>query len=298
MYHRSMSLFTTTLMTFMTFCTLFSFSVFADRPLRKMAKALYANRGEDVSDALAAAETYAYLYLADGASGMERLRFLVEESRARYYYGDNNAALSNEETRAIHTQGLERARLIRASFDGRDVDDLTEEEKEVFALGEYFYATHLARWAQTHDLAEVLDKVGDLQNALGFILRRLRKPEVMYFGAMRVLGRLALMNPQGRDYAQSLRFLGRAREYTSNAAGVSVYSRNTLYYAESLLAYAQELKNQGNVPEAERQQQLAKSVLQDFVDYMDNHGPEALNPDYVPELRRDYAIAKNILANL
>ena len=294
MYHRSMSLLITFMMTFMTFCTLFSFSAFADDS--EAAKALYDNRGGDVSDALRAADMYGGL--ADTASGMERLRFLVEEARARYYYGDNNATLTNEEKRNTHNQGLERVQLIRASFQDRDIDGLTDEEKEVFALGEYFYAVHLARWAQTYDPSEVLDKIGDLQNALVFIIYRLKKSEVMYFGANRVLGRLALRNPNGVDYGQSLRYTGRARELTSNGAGVSVYGRNTLYYAESLLAYARELGNQGDVAKAGSQLQRAKRVLQDFVDYIDTHGPEALNPDYVPELRRDYVIAMNRLANL
>ena len=134
-----------------------SLPTFADT--LEVADEFYQNRGEDIENALNAANIYKSFANAakNNDEPLERMRLIINETKALYYYGDNHRTLSRDEKEDLYMRGMQSLDFITKDyFLGLDVNSLsreevenyinslTEEELDLFARGMYNHAIILA----------------------------------------------------------------------------------------------------------------------------------------------------------
>jgi len=272
----------------MIFC--FVTNLWANTP--DMARDLYAQRADDVENALKAAQIYADLAKV-APDLMTKADLLYRESEARYYYGTNLKGYwpieisdvsevpdeYKKERMEIHKQAYEI--LVPVMNELKAMPQSTERD-DLLAKVIFFYGANLGKWGENNGPVASLGQWGTLKAAMEEI-KDLNRVETEAYGSYRIIGRgfYKLAALPGFGYKKAVTYLKRAYEGSLNEEKTtSVHGLNVLFYAEALV----------KVDETA----LAKAILENFISV----NPETLHPGRIPETKGEQEFAKKLLETL
>jgi hypothetical protein len=236
------------------------------------AEFLFEDRGEDVENAIEAAQIYGDLASLATEKG-EKANLLYKQSEAIYYVGTQ--AASKDEQEKIFNNGVLVAEASIALLEGQ-VDNADEKHTLTEAL--FFWGANKGKWGAARGVLASLGAIGPLKNAMNKILALNEKVEK--YGADRILGRLYAKIPKigyGGSKKKALKHLEKAFENSLEGGKVSVHGTNNIYYAEIL-------EETGNTAKA-------CEVLKEF----SVQDPETLLDTRIPETTKEIEEAKTLM---
>ncbi|MBT7609253.1 MAG: hypothetical protein HN576_05825 [Bacteriovoracaceae bacterium] len=237
------------------------------------AEFLFEDRGEDVANAVEAAEIYGDLAAVSTEKG-EKANLLYRQSEALYYVGTQ--AKSKDDQEKIHNNGVKVSEAAISLLEGQ-VDNADQKHTLTEAL--FFWGANKGKWGAARGVLSSLGAIGPLKKSMNKILALNEKVEK--FGADRILGRLYAKIPKigyGGSKKKSLKHLKKAFENTLIPGGtVSVHGTNNIYYAEIL----EETDNTAKACEV-----LKEFSVQD---------PETLLETRIPETTKEIEDAKTLM---
>ena len=242
----------------------------------EQAQTLYALRGEDKANALAAADLYAKI-AANAENAVDKATMLNAESQAIYYVGTQ--VKEDKDKKVYFQRGMDAADAgIKLLVDNEaTMDDAT---KNVYAISYYQYGANLGKWAEANGVASSLGRWPELERNMKKVMS-LKQEAVVSFGAYRILGRAyyKLPAPIGSN-KKAETFLKKAFDETKNGGDISNHGLNVLFYADLLIA-------------TDRKDD-AKVILESFV----AKDATTLNPARIPETKQEQVEALEKLKDL
>jgi hypothetical protein len=244
------------------------------------AKTLYTARetsGAGLEKSLSAAKAYEDAAAAE-TSPEQKAVLLIEASRAYYFYA--NYLTNNNKKEEIH--GLGKDVASTALELAKEINNVDLQAKATYQFG-----ANLGKWAEARGIGASLGEWPKLRDSMETIIKDLKKPEVEYAGALRVLGRAYFKLPSllGGSNKKSLQYLNKANQLTTiTELGFSKYPTNITYLAETMIE--------------EKFITAAKELLTKFITYVKENGAEKYNADLVPETKAEVINAQNILNKL
>ena len=209
---------------------LFGLNLFADTAQR--AEEFYGQRGENVENALTAADIYHQLAIQESAQEA-KAEFLIRESEARYYVGSHWDKKKYKLT--AYSQGVATAETVVKMF----AQPANPEQEELKVQGLYWYGANLGKHGKTKGIFASAGNIPKLKEAMNTIIN-MGYEDIYSYGAYRILGRLADQTPGilGGSKKKAKEYLAKAFENTlleDASLEVSVHGLNNIYYAEVLV---------------------------------------------------------------
>ncbi len=244
------------------------------------ANDLYNQRGQDIENALKAADHYATL-ATQASDKVTQAKMLTLEGLAIYFYAERVETAAEKES--LHKKAFEIAdtaiTLINKEGDrfGATPMDNSDDTKSALAEAHYTSAINMGKWAEARGVLASLGQWGNMKMHLDAVLAN--DETVASYGAYRTLGRAWLKLPftHGGSKKKSLRDLQYAYENTLNEDyGTAENSTTTLFYLDTLVAR----KVRGD------QFCDAYFGMSDLQDLTDEEILE-INPDFLPEFKTD-----------
>lgn len=240
----------------------------------------YNMRGQDINNAMKAADLYATL--ADqAATKLEKAQMLTLQGLAIYFYAERIKSESQKEN--LHKKAFEIAdiaiKLINKEGTrfGSTASDSSAATKSALAEAHYTSAINMGKWAEARGVLASLGQWGNMKKHLDAVF--LNDETVASYGAYRTQGRAWLKLPftHGGSKKKSLKDLKYAYDNTLNEDyGTSENSTTTLFYLDTLVAR----KVRGD--------QFCDVYfgMSDLQDLSDEEILE-INPDFLPEFKTD-----------
>lgn len=245
------------------------------------AEVLFEKRGESLDNATKASEIY--LNLAKEETDLVLKGSLLSKASDAIYYVAARQG-SDKAKEEGHKRGYEVAESAISTIES--TGDQKDETLVILAEAYYNYGANLGKWGEAKGVATSLGQWPTLRAKMEHIINNLKKPAVRHFGAHRILGRAYYKIPGmlGGSDKKSEKYLEKAYNGTLNAEGISTHGLNTLYYAETL-------HKLGNTAKA-------KDILKKFIDFVDAHGADKLEPNRIPETNEELKEIKNLFSKL
>lgn len=210
----------------LTLTLLFNFSAFASTA--DEAARLFALRGEDPQNALAAADIYRNL-ANNTRDPLAQAELKLREAESIYYVGYKTPMTPKEPRLAQFERGYNAADIAVTTYEARGMNTQA-------AQALYWYGTNLGKWGETNGVLASLRRWPELK-AKSLRIREL-DPTVYDYGANRILGKAFLSIPFESN-TQGLAYLQEAYDNTliSLYDGAMVLSRNPVNNSYLLEAY-------------------------------------------------------------
>lgn len=206
-----------------------AFTLSANANTVEEARALFAKRGESVSNAQQAADIYSKL--ASTATGTEKANLLLGEAEAIYYVGIK--ASSKNSKLALHERGYGVAEYANSLLKANNASN-TE-----LAISLYWYAANIGKWGEAKGILSSLKQWKQNMKPALLSLKDL-DDSVQDYGVYRILG-LGYIKVPGESNSDGLEFLAKAYSETLKTMNVdgeeieiSYHVNNTVFLLEGL----------------------------------------------------------------
>lgn len=242
------------------------------------ARELYEKRGEDITNAKAAADIYKSLASDGTRNKFFRAEMYRKQAQALYFFG--NQQTSKDKKKEIHEKGYlvadEAIKILSKEGTAFGSTPVEADKKTDLALAHYFSAINMGKWAEARGVLASLGQWDEMKAHLDAVVKNDKTVE--NWGAHRTFGRAYLKLPftHGGSSRKSMRYLQEAFEETFNDTFETSTNTTTTAYLLDTLAKRDE----------------TDQFCEVFFPFMDlteasDEDLQELNPKLVPEAKKD-----------